>query len=70
MVEQQHLLFLGSALIMLGLVMLMFSIKPKPNSPSGIILLGPIPIIWGGKNRLVLLIPLLLALVVALVLLL
>ena len=70
MVEQQYMmmLFLGSALIMFGLVMLMFSIKPKHNGSTGIILLGPIPIVWGGKNKLILLIPLLLALVVVLVL--
>jgi len=67
MVEQQYLLFLGSALIMFGLVILMFSIKPKHNGSAGIILLGPIPIVWGGKNKLILLIPLLFALVVALV---
>jgi uncharacterized membrane protein len=68
MVEQQYLLFLGSALIMLGLVMLMFSIKPKRNGSTGIILLGPIPIVWGGRSKLMLLIPLLfLALTVALV---
>jgi len=68
MIEQQYLLFLGSALIMLGLVMLMLSIKPKHNGSTGIILLGPIPIVWGGKNKLIFLIPLLfLALMVALV---
>jgi len=68
MVEQQHLLFLGSALIMFGLIMLMFSIKPKHNGSTGIILLGPIPIVWGGKNKLIFLIPLLFfALIVALV---
>ena len=68
MVEQQYLLFLGSALIMFGLIMLMFSIKPKHSGSTGIILLGPIPIVWGGKNKLILLIPLLfLALLVALV---
>jgi len=68
MVEQHYLLFLGSALIMVGLVMLMFSIRPKHNGSTGIILLGPIPIIWGGKNKLMLLIPLLFfALIVALV---
>ena len=68
MVEQQHLLFLGSALVMFGLVMLMFSIKPKHNGSTGIILLGPIPIVWGGKNKLIFLIPLLFfALIVALV---
>ena len=66
MVEQQYLLFLGSALIMFGLVMLIFSIKPKRNGSTGIILLGPIPIMWGGKNKLILLIPLLFALIVVL----
>lgn len=68
MVEQQYLLFLGSALIMFGLLMLMFSIKPKRNGSTGIILLGPIPIMWGGKNRSILLIPVIfLALMIALV---
>jgi len=68
MVEQQYLLFSGSALIMFGLLMLIFSIKPKHNGSTGIILLGPIPIVWRGKNKSILLIPLLFfALMVALV---
>ncbi len=66
MVWQQYLLFLGSALIMLGLFTLIFSIKPKHNGSTGIILLGPIPIVWGGKNKLMLLVPLLFVLVIAL----
>jgi len=67
MVEQQYLLFLGSALIMVGLFMIMFSIRPKQNGSTGIILLGPIPIIWGGKSKLVFLIPLIFVLIVMLV---
>jgi uncharacterized membrane protein len=67
MVEQQYLLFLGSALIMVGLFMIMFSIRPKQNGSTGIILLGPIPIIWGGKSKLMFLIPLILVLIVMLV---
>lgn len=70
MVEQQYLLFLGSALIMFGLFMIMFSIRPKQNGSTGIMLLGPIPIVWGGKSKLVFLIPLILVLIVMLVLLL
>jgi uncharacterized membrane protein len=70
MVEQQYLLFLGSALIMVGLFMIMFSIRPKQNGSTGIILLGPIPIIWGGKSKLIFLIPLILVLIVMMVLLL
>ena len=69
MVEQQYLLFLGSALIMFGLFMIMFSIKPKHKGSTGIMLLGPIPIVWGGKNKLVFLIPLLFVLMIMLVLL-
>ncbi|MFQ5921107.1 MAG: hypothetical protein ACE5JV_03725 [Nitrososphaerales archaeon] len=62
--EQQppYLLFLGSTLIMFGLFMLMFSFKPRQRGSSGILLLGPIPIVWGGggKNRMMLiLLPLL-----------
>ena len=60
MVEQQYLLFLGSALIMVGLFMIMFSIRPRQNGSTGIMLLGPIPIVWGGKNKLMFLIPLIL----------
>lgn len=70
MVEQQYLLFLGSVLVMLGLFMIMFSIRPKQNGSTGIMLLGPIPIIWGGKSKLVFLIPLIFVLIVMLVLLL
>ena len=70
MVEQQYLLFLGSALIMFGLFMIMFSIRPKQNGSTGIMLLGPIPIVWGGKSKLVFLIPLLFVFVIMLVLLL
>ncbi len=70
MVEQQYLLFLGSALIMFGLFMIMFSIRPKQNGSTGIVLLGPIPIVWGGKSKLVFLIPLLFVLMIMLVLLL
>jgi len=66
MIWQQYLLFLGSALIMLGLSMIIFSIKPKHNGSTGIILLGPIPIVWRGKNKLMFLIPLLFVLVIAL----
>ncbi len=67
MVEQQYLLFLGSALVMLGLFMIMFSIRPKQDGSTGILLLGPIPIIWGGKSKLVFLVPLLIVLVIMLV---
>ena len=67
MVEQQYLLFLGSALIMLGLFMIMFSIKPRHDGSTGVMLLGPIPIVWGGKNKLVFLIPILFVLIIALV---
>ena len=67
MVEQQYLLFLGSALIMLGLFMIMFSIKPRHNGSTGMMLLGPIPIVWGGKSKLVFLIPILFVLIIALV---
>ena len=67
MVEQQYLLFLGSALIMVGLFMVMFSIRPKRNGSTGIMLLGPIPIVWGGKSKLLFLIPLILVLIVMLV---
>jgi uncharacterized membrane protein len=70
MVEQQYLLFLGSALIMLGLFMIMFSIRAEHNGSTGIMLLGPIPIVWGGKSKLVFLIPLLFVLMIMLVLLL
>jgi uncharacterized membrane protein len=70
MIEQQYLLFLGSALIMVGLFMIMFSIKSRQNGSTGIILLGPIPIVWGGKSKLIFLIPLILVLIVMLVLLL
>ncbi|HLE34666.1 MAG TPA: DUF131 domain-containing protein [Nitrososphaerales archaeon] len=70
MVEQQYLLFLGSALIMFGLFIIMFSIRPKQNGSTGIMLLGPIPIVWGGKSKLVFLIPLLFVLMIMLVLLL
>ncbi len=67
MVKQPYLLFLGSALMMLGLFMIMFSMKPKRSGSVGIILLGPIPIVWGGKNKLMLLIPLLFFLAILLV---
>ena len=67
MVEQQYLLFLGSALIMVGLFIVMFSIRPKRNGSTGIMLLGPIPIVWGGKSKLLFLIPLILVLIVMLV---
>jgi len=68
MAEHQYLMFLGSALIMLGLIILMFSVKQRQNGSTGIILLGPIPIVCGGKNKMTLLFPLLfLALIVALV---
>ncbi len=70
MVEQQYLLFLGTALIMFGLFVIMFSIRPKQNGSTGILLLGPLPIIWGGKNKVVFLIPLIFVLIVMLVLLL
>ena len=71
MIEQQHLLFLGSILVMFGLVMLMFSFRPRSTGSTGIILLGPIPIMWGGKNKTLFLIPLILtALAVVVVLLL
>ena len=70
MVEQQYLLFLGSALIMFGLFIIMFSIRPRQNGSTGIMLLGPIPIVWGGKSKLVFLIPLLFVLMIMLVLLL
>lgn len=59
MIEQQQLLFLGSALVMIGLFMLMFSMRARDTGSAGIILLGPIPIAWGGRNRSLLLIPLL-----------
>ncbi len=67
MFGQQYLLFLGSALIMLGLFMIIFSTRPKNNGSTGIILLGPIPIVWGGKNKLIFLIPLLFVLTIVLV---
>ncbi len=70
MVEQQYLLFLGSALVMVGLFMIMFSIRPKQSGSTGILLLGPIPIVWGGKSKLVFLVPLIFVLIVMLVLLL
>jgi len=54
MVEQFQLFFLGSILVMLGLIIMMLSIKPRRSGSTGIILLGPIPIIWGGKNKLLL----------------
>ncbi len=67
-VEHHYVMFLGSALIMLGLIILMFSVKQRQNGSTGIILLGPIPIVWRGKNKMILLFPLLfLALIVALV---
>ncbi len=67
MVWQQYLLFLGPGLIMLGLFMIVFSIRAKNNGSTGIILLGPIPIVWGGKNELMFLIPILLVLMIVLV---
>jgi uncharacterized membrane protein len=71
MVEQHQLLFLGSALVMLGLFMLALSIKPRLSGSAGIMLLGPIPIVWGGRNRTMLLIPLaIFAIIFALVILL
>ncbi|MGH9878090.1 MAG: DUF131 domain-containing protein [Nitrososphaerales archaeon] len=70
MVEQQYLLFLGSALVMVGLFMIMFSIRPKQSGSTGILLLGPIPIVWGGRSKLVFLVPLIFVLIVMLVLLL
>lgn len=51
MVEQFHLFFLGSLLVMIGLITLTFSLKSRSNGSTGIILLGPIPIMWGGKNK-------------------
>lgn len=68
MSEHHYLMFLGSALIMLGLIILMFSVKQRQNGSAGIILLGPIPIVWGRKNKMILIFPFLfLALIVALV---
>ncbi|MFQ5920942.1 MAG: DUF131 domain-containing protein [Nitrososphaerales archaeon] len=65
--QQPYLLFLGSALVMFGLFMLMLSFKPRLGGSTGILLLGPIPIVWGGRNRLIFLVPLLiLALIFAL----
>lgn len=57
--EQQQLLFLGSALVMAGLFMLMFSIRPRNSGSMGVMLLGPIPIVWGGRNKYMVLIPIL-----------
>lgn len=54
MAEQFQLFFLGSILVMFGLIVMMLSIKPRGSGSTGIILLGPIPIVWGGKNKLLL----------------
>jgi len=55
-VEQFQLFSLGSVLVILGLVVLIFSIKPRISGTIGIILLGPLPIMWGGRNKSILVI--------------
>lgn len=68
MTEQHYLLLAGSALVMIGLAIIIFSIKPRQNGFRGIILCGPTSMVWAGKNKFVLLIPLLfIALLIALV---
>jgi|GEM_PF-2432262 len=51
MVENLQLFYLGPILIIIGLVIMMLSFKPRGSGATGIILLGPIPIIWSGRNR-------------------
>jgi uncharacterized membrane protein len=58
--EQQLTLFIGSALVMVGLFVTALSIKFRNNGSTGIVLLGPIPIVWRGKNRLLFILPIVL----------
>ncbi|MEM2759539.1 MAG: DUF131 domain-containing protein [Nitrososphaerales archaeon] len=51
MVEQLQLLSVGLILVMLGIIVTVFSLKPRGRGSTGIILLGPIPIVWGGSNK-------------------